>query len=333
MGEGGRQAQRHRAPHSYRRPVDAAGRPPGPPGARTRRPSGSVGQGGGAHRPTPPCATDAASQGRARVEGRRTAVRRFGTRSGAAPRSRSQQPAPALSNCRKRAIGRRPPCRRTTHGTSSQRAAPSPSSATLPARRRRRGRPVAAPGNRDPSGGRQLPVRVGAIMRARRLGLTTTSAQRTRCTESAPRRSTRPTLPGSRRGPRRRAPAMTASSSPTAQYRLPRATTGAPSGITGFTRCERATPPYRSLPPRLESARRVHRGKRKDASSQPATGAPLNKNPRQNTTERRDHANRVPVQRRGLPSRTATATATATALPPPWRISLPHQPPACKRSA
>ena len=95
--------------------------------------------GGGAHRPTPPCATDAASQGRVRVEGRRTAVRRFGTRSGAAPRSRSQQPAPALSNCRKRAIGRRPPCRRTTHGTSSQRAAPSPSSATLPARRRRAG--------------------------------------------------------------------------------------------------------------------------------------------------------------------------------------------------
>ena len=159
-------------------------------------------------------------------------------------------------------------------------------------------------------------------MRARRLGLTTTSAQRTRCTESAPRRSTRPTLPGSRRGPRRRAPAMTASSSPTAQYRLPRATTGAPSGITGFTRCERATPPYRSLPPRLESARRVHRGKRKGTSSQPATGAPLNKNPRQNTTERRDHANRVPVQRRGLPSRTATATATATALPPPWRIPI-----------
>ena len=33
MGEGGRQAQRHRAPHSYRRPVDAPGRPPGPPGA------------------------------------------------------------------------------------------------------------------------------------------------------------------------------------------------------------------------------------------------------------------------------------------------------------
>ena len=33
-----------------------------------------------------------------------------------APLSRSQQPAPALSNCRKRAISRRPPCRRTTHG-------------------------------------------------------------------------------------------------------------------------------------------------------------------------------------------------------------------------
>ena len=56
-----------------------------------------IGQGGGgAHRPTPPCATDAASQGRARVEGRRTAVRRFGTRSGAAPLSRSQQPALGL---------------------------------------------------------------------------------------------------------------------------------------------------------------------------------------------------------------------------------------------
>ena len=39
MGEGGRQAQRHRAPHPHRRPVDTPGRPPGPPGARTRRPS------------------------------------------------------------------------------------------------------------------------------------------------------------------------------------------------------------------------------------------------------------------------------------------------------
>ena len=37
MGQGGRQAQRHRAPHPYRRPVDAPGRPPSPPGARTGR--------------------------------------------------------------------------------------------------------------------------------------------------------------------------------------------------------------------------------------------------------------------------------------------------------
>ena len=49
MGEGGRQAQRHRAPHPHRRHVDAPGRPPGPPGARTRRPSGSV-------KPPPPAA-------------------------------------------------------------------------------------------------------------------------------------------------------------------------------------------------------------------------------------------------------------------------------------
>ena len=42
MGEGGRQAQRHRAPHSYRRPLDTAGRPPGPPGARSRARAGSV---------------------------------------------------------------------------------------------------------------------------------------------------------------------------------------------------------------------------------------------------------------------------------------------------
>ena len=69
VGEGGRQAQRHRAPHPHRRPVDASGRPPGAPGARTRRPSGSVGQGGR----SPPCTTDTASQGRARVEGRRPA--------------------------------------------------------------------------------------------------------------------------------------------------------------------------------------------------------------------------------------------------------------------
>ena len=46
MGEGGRPAQRHRAPHPHRRPVDAAGRPPGPPGARTRpRRRGSVDRG------------------------------------------------------------------------------------------------------------------------------------------------------------------------------------------------------------------------------------------------------------------------------------------------
>ena len=38
MGEGCRQAERHRAPHPHRRPVDAPGRPPGPPGARTRAP-------------------------------------------------------------------------------------------------------------------------------------------------------------------------------------------------------------------------------------------------------------------------------------------------------
>ena len=37
MGEGGRPAERHRAPYPYpyRRPMDAPGRPPGPPGART----------------------------------------------------------------------------------------------------------------------------------------------------------------------------------------------------------------------------------------------------------------------------------------------------------
>ena len=35
MGQGGRQAQRHRAPHPHRRPVDAPGRPPSPPSART----------------------------------------------------------------------------------------------------------------------------------------------------------------------------------------------------------------------------------------------------------------------------------------------------------
>ena len=72
-----------------------------------------------------------------------------GTRSGSAPLSRSPQPGPAWSNCRKRAIGRRPPCRRTTHGTSSQHAAPSPSSATRRAGRGRRGardgRPAARP--------------------------------------------------------------------------------------------------------------------------------------------------------------------------------------------
>ena len=90
MGEGGRPAQRHRAPYSYRRPVDAPGRPPGPSGARFpgRR---SVGQGGR----SPPYTTDTASQGRARVEGRPTAVRRFGTRSGSAPLSRSQRPGPS----------------------------------------------------------------------------------------------------------------------------------------------------------------------------------------------------------------------------------------------
>ena len=35
MGEGCRQAERHRAPHPHRRPLDAPGRPPSPPGART----------------------------------------------------------------------------------------------------------------------------------------------------------------------------------------------------------------------------------------------------------------------------------------------------------
>ena len=56
--------------------------------------------------------------------------------SGSAPRSRSPPPAPGLWNCRKRATGRRRPCRRTTHATSSQHAAPSPSSATRRAGRR-----------------------------------------------------------------------------------------------------------------------------------------------------------------------------------------------------
>ena len=36
MGEGGRQAQRRRAPHPHRRPVDAPGRPPSPPGRANR---------------------------------------------------------------------------------------------------------------------------------------------------------------------------------------------------------------------------------------------------------------------------------------------------------
>ena len=35
MGEGCRQAEHRRAPHSYRRPLDASGRPPGAPSART----------------------------------------------------------------------------------------------------------------------------------------------------------------------------------------------------------------------------------------------------------------------------------------------------------
>ena len=63
-----------------------------------------------------------------------------GTRSGSAPLSRSQQPAPGLWNCRKRAIGRCRPCRRTTHATSSPHAAPSPNSAT-----RRAGKGANAP--------------------------------------------------------------------------------------------------------------------------------------------------------------------------------------------
>ena len=37
MGEGGRQAERHRAPHPHRRPVDTPGRSPGPPRAGTGR--------------------------------------------------------------------------------------------------------------------------------------------------------------------------------------------------------------------------------------------------------------------------------------------------------
>ena len=45
-----------------------------------------------------------------------------GTRSGSAPLNRWQPPAPVWSNCRKRAIGRHPPCRRTTHATSSSSA-------------------------------------------------------------------------------------------------------------------------------------------------------------------------------------------------------------------
>ena len=46
MGQGGRQAQRHRAPHPYRRPVDTARRPPGAPGARTGARRRSVGRQG-----------------------------------------------------------------------------------------------------------------------------------------------------------------------------------------------------------------------------------------------------------------------------------------------
>ena len=37
MGEGCRQAERHRAPHPHRRPVDTPGRPPSPPRAGTGR--------------------------------------------------------------------------------------------------------------------------------------------------------------------------------------------------------------------------------------------------------------------------------------------------------
>ena len=46
MGEGCRQAEHRRAPHPHRRPVDAPGRPPGPPVARTRPRRRSVGAGG-----------------------------------------------------------------------------------------------------------------------------------------------------------------------------------------------------------------------------------------------------------------------------------------------
>ena len=63
--------------------------------------------------------------------------------SGSAPRSRSQQPAPVWSNCRKRAIGKRRPCRRTLHATNSQHASPSPSFAT-----RRAGSGAAQQGSR-----------------------------------------------------------------------------------------------------------------------------------------------------------------------------------------
>ena len=89
-----------------------------------------------------------------------------GTRSGSAPLNRWQQPAPALWNCRKRAIGRRPPCRRTTHATSSPHAAPSPSCAT-----RRDGK-----GSRQQPGAVSIPRAPGAALEGRGATATDTTS-------------------------------------------------------------------------------------------------------------------------------------------------------------
>ena len=62
----------------------------------------------------------------------------------------------------RRAIGRRPPCRRTTSGTSSQHAAPSPSSVTRPARNGARGARRTSRGTRAP---RRKRSRAGAPLR------------------------------------------------------------------------------------------------------------------------------------------------------------------------
>ena len=97
MGEGGRQAEHRRAPHPHRRPVDAPGRPPGPPGARTRR--RSVGQGGGAGGLAPLCTTDTASRGGPR---RRRQAPLSGGRVGAPPTPTTTRGAGQVRRARSR---------------------------------------------------------------------------------------------------------------------------------------------------------------------------------------------------------------------------------------